>query len=1020
MQIINTLQRDWESEQVTSRNRLAAHTPMRSHSSELAALNEEASNRVLSLNGEWAFELYARPEEVPASFASEGAKALTIQVPGNWQLQGFDKPIYTNVKYPFPCTPPLVPQDNPTGCYSTTFTLPSDWQSNSQTRIVFDGVNSAFYIWCNGQAVGYSQDSRLAAEFDLTPYLQAGDNTLAVMVIRWSDGSYLEDQDMWWLSGIYRNVYLLNKPEQHLSDIRITPELDNRYENGAINLVVDTANADNCNIRTTLYDGNTVVASTTTAVGSAPMDEKGGYDNRTMIRLAVKMPKQWNAETPNLYRAVVTLVDANGQDIESEGYDVGFRIVEIKDGQLQLNGKALMIRGVNKHEHNPATGHYETVENLREHLILMKQHNFNAVRCSHYPHQPAFYQLCDRLGLYVVDEANIETHGMTPMRKLADDPLWINAFLERMMRMVSRDFNHPSIIIWSLGNESGYGAAHDAMYQWTKRTDPSRPVQYEGGCSDTPATDIICPMYARTHEDQPQQFFDKTKWALTKWIGEPNEHRPIILCEYAHAMGNSLGGFTEYWNAFRTYKRLQGGFIWDWVDQGLDKIDENGQHFWAYGGDFGDEINDRQFCINGLVFPDRTPHPTLFEAKRAQQPFTFELVARQPLTIKVNSELCFQRTDNHQLVWQVMGGDQVIANGEQTLAIAANGSAIMVLSDDTLTFSGELPRLNLAIVQPQATAWSQAGHEVARQQFMINASLLTAAPIAQLNAAATIVEVANGYQITAADSVWTVDSTSGQISSWLKAGKEQLLDAVKDNFYRAALDNDIGVSEVDRPDPNAWMPRWQRGGLEGLLHQCTLIETDLTQGILVSHHSYANPAQPEKTVLQSVWTHRFKQDGAVRIDISVAIDGDMPPLPRIGACLRLAEASNSISWFGRGPHENYPDRCLGADIAHWTQTVDAMHTPYIFPSDNGLRCDTKQLSVAQANVAGDFHFSVSRFGQARLNAASHTNELAADAGLYVYLDGYHMGVGGDDSWTPSVRPEYLLTADQYQWHFILS
>ncbi|MGO0308677.1 beta-galactosidase [Endozoicomonas acroporae] len=1016
------MQRDWESPQITARSRLASHTPMSSWRSEPQALADNASDSVLSLDGQWAFALYDSPEQVPETFSREGSDPTqTITVPGNWQLQGFDKPIYTNVKYPFPCNPPRVPVTNPTGCYSTTFTLPEQWQEDSQTRVIFDGVNSAFYLWCNGKSVGYSQDSRLAAEFDLTPYLQAGENRLCAMVIRWSDGSYLEDQDMWWLSGIYRSVRLLNKPHQRMVDIRVTPDLDDRYEHGKLTIVADTRNADDLAIRATLYLAKDVIATTTSAIGTAPMDEKGGYNDRTCLQLDINHPQKWSAEAPNLYRVVVTLTDPqSNSDIESEAYDVGFRKVEIKDGLLQLNGQPLMIRGVNKHEHNPATGHFETVDDVREHLILMKQHNFNAVRCSHYPHQPAFYQLCDRLGLYVVDEANIETHGMTPMRKLADDPMWANAFLERMMRMVARDFNHPSIIIWSLGNESGYGAAHDAMYQWTKRTDPSRPIQYEGGCSDTPATDIICPMYGRTDQDQPQQFLGKNKWALTKWVGMPNETRPIILCEYAHAMGNSLGGFAEYWDAFRKHPRLQGGFIWDWVDQGLDKFDDNGQHFWAYGGDFGDQINDRQFCINGLVFPDKTPHPALFEAKRAQQPFTFELVATRPLTVKVTSEACFCSTDNHQLVWQLMAGEEALVAGEVTLNIAPHSSELLVLSEQSLTINGKQPRLDLSIIQPEATDWSEAGHEVARQQFMLTGSLINQAVTPRLPTSAVINEADSSFTVNAAENSWTIDRNNGQLVSWVKDGKEQLLTPLADNFYRAPLDNDIGVSEVDRPDPNAWMPRWERAGLNNLQHRCLLVECDAEKGLVLSHHGYFHPEQPEKEILRSVWTYQFAANGSARIDIEVTVDGDMPPMPRIGACLRLKEQPAQVNWFGRGPHENYPDRKLSADIGHWEQSLKAMHTPYIFPSDNGLRCDTQALMLGDIRVTGQFHFSVSPYGQAQLARATHTHELQEEKGIFVYLDGFHMGIGGDDSWTPSVRPEYLLTQPMYQWSFELS
>ncbi len=400
-------------------------------------------------------------------------------------------------------------------------------------------MSSAFHLFCNGRWVGYSQDSRLPAEFDLTPYLQSGRNRLAVLVLRWSDGSYLEDQDMWWLSGIFRSVSLLHKPSRHLMDMRVTPELDACYRDGRLKIALQVANGAGLSVEANLYDGSERVATLRQPIGTQAIDEKGAYDDRAELWLDVAAPRKWSAETPHLYRLTLTLLDEQGQAIESEACDVGFRVVEICGGLLRVNGQPLLVRGANRHEHHPAKGYAIDRATMERDLLLMKRHNFNAVRCSHYPNHPDFYRLCDRLGLYVVDEANLETHGMTPMGRLARDPAWSNAFLERATRMVARDFNHPSIIIWSLGNESGYGPAHDAMYGWIKRSDPSRPVQYEGGGADTPATDIICPMYARTHQDQP--FPAVPKWALAKWIGLPDEHRPLILCEYAHAMGNSLG-----------------------------------------------------------------------------------------------------------------------------------------------------------------------------------------------------------------------------------------------------------------------------------------------------------------------------------------------------------------------------------------------------------------------------------------------------------------------------------------------
>ncbi|AMO58550.1 beta-D-galactosidase [Endozoicomonas montiporae] len=1020
------IRRDWENPEITSWNRLKAHSPLQSWSSEASALNGVTSDRKISLNGDWDFSLFPSPEAVPASFPENGvAESGTIKVPGNWQTQGHDKPIYTNVKYPFPCKPPFVPEENPTGCYSTTFQLPEDWEAGSQTRIIFDGVNSAFYLWCNGAMVGYSQDSRLAAAFDLSPYLQSGENRLCVMVIRWSDGSYLEDQDMWWLSGIYRSVSLLNKPASHITDVRITPDLDHARNQGSLNIVVDTCQSEDLSVRTTLYSGQTVVCTRTEPVGTRPVDEKGGFDDRCFIELDIASPKLWSAEEPNLYRLTVTLIDTtSGKAIETEAYNVGFRKVEIKDGLLTLNGSPLMIRGVNKHEHNPATGHFETVEDVREHLLLIKQNNFNAVRCSHYPHQPAFYELCDELGLYVVDEANIETHGMKPMGKLADDPRWLSAFMERTTRMVARDFNHPSIIIWSLGNESGYGAAHDAMYQWIKRTDPSRPVQYEGGGANTAATDIICPMYARTDQDLPQPWFDAPKWALNKWVGKPNENRPVILCEYAHAMGNSLGGFAEYWEAFRKHEQLQGGFIWDWVDQGLDKYDDNGKHYWAYGGDFGDEINDRQFCINGLVFPDKTPHPTLFEAKRAQQPFTFELTEGDSLTLDVISEYCFVETDNHRLHWELVAGKETgiegerLASGEVDLNIAP-GKRQQITIDRSAIGNGALPRLNIVIKQPEATAWSQAGHEVACQQFMLREPLtVNRSPVSRKTA--VISETQTDYAITAGNSQWLLSKEKGQLTSWIKDDKEQLLSPLQDNFFRAPLDNDIGVSEVDRPDPNAWMARWQRAGLFDLVHRCAGTHCDHERGTVIAHHEYFAHEQAKHPVIKTSWTYQFTVDGEADIAVEVQLDPSLPPLPRVGASLRLKQKPDVVTWLGRGPHENYPDRKLSADFGVWSETPAAMHTPYIFPSENGLRCDTRHMSLGDATVKGDFHFSVSPYGQAQLARALHTNELEECEGLFVYLDGFHMGIGGDDSWSPSIRPEYQLKASFYQWQFELS
>jgi beta-galactosidase len=1011
-------QRAWQTPDITSQHRMPVHTPLSSWRDADAAKIDAVSDAILSLDGTWQFALFDSVEAVPNAWPAPLPNMSDMMVPGHWQLQGFDHPIYTNVQFPFPCNPPIVPDGNPTGCYQRVFAIPATWSSEEQIRIIFEGVDSAFHLWCNEQWVGYSQDSRLPAEFDLSRFIVAGQNTLSVLVLRRCDGSYMEDQDMWNMSGIYRSVRLLAKPRSRMTDLRTTATLDDRYEEGLLKLEIQTESAENCFVAVALYDLEDVsqpaVLQDSYPVGTPHIDEKGAYADRCHLSIPVSCPKQWSAECPALYRVTVTLLDAKHQPIETEAYDVGFRSIEIISGQLCVNGQPLLVRGVNKHEHDPATGHSESLALVEQDLRLMKQNNFNAVRCSHYPHQPGFYRLCDRLGLYVVDEANIETHGVTPMSRLANDPMWANAFLERMTRMVSRDFNHACIILWSLGNESGYGAVHDAMYQWTKRIDPSRPIQYEGGGSDTYATDIICPMYARTDSETLQHRDLGNKPSLNKWVGFADEERPIILCEYAHAMGNSLGNFSDYWDMFREHRRVQGGFIWDWVDQGLNKTTEEGVAYWAYGGDFGDEINDRQFCINGLVFPDRTPHPTLFEAKRCQQPFTARLHNNQGVTVTIASEHLFRASDNERLHWAFVTQNQTFGQDSIALNLPARTAEKFHL-EAAFPQLTEPCWLNVWITQVSETPWSDAGHEVARWQFAAPSQLATL-PTPQAKYL-EINEGLNGFEVTAGPSIWHLNRTSGLIDSWTKNGAEQLVAPILDHFFRAPLDNDIGTSQANHADKYSWLARWQEAGIFDLQHRCLDIRVDHKAGLLEVDHGHYHK---DKLQIKTCWQHRFTSNGEMTVSINVRVEGDMPPLPRVGASFRSTQVANEVSWFGRGPHENYPDRMASADFGTWQQSIESMHTDYIFPSENGLRCDVSAMTLGNLHVAGQFNFSVSKYGQTKLAAARHTHDLTPEAGLYVYIDGYHMGVGGDDSWTPSVKPAFRLDASRYHWAFSLS
>lgn len=1015
---------DWENQTITQRNVLNAHTPYHAYASIEQALSNQDSTNQLSLNGEWKFTLFDRPESVEENMVDsdfdDSAWSL-ITVPSNWQLQGHDRPIYTNIKYPFADNPPKVPAENPTGVYRRVFNYS---QQPGKTIITFDGVNSAFHLWCNGRWVGYGQDSRLPKEFDLAPYLVDGENQLTVMVIRWSDGSYLEDQDMWWLSGIFRDVTLTQKPVSYLLDVDINTDLDALYRDAKLKVTTSIANvAQGQQVQVSLFDaeGFPVVEHVAGLPNSRFVDEKGKWADKTFHQITVANPDKWSAESPTLYRVVVTLVDSENNLLDCEAYNIGFRQVEISDGLLKLNGKPLLIRGVNRHEHHPELGHAVDRESMIADIKLMKQFNFNAVRTAHYPNHPLWYDLCDQYGLYVVDEANIETHGQFPMSRLSNDPSWLHAYSERVTRMVERDKTHPSIIIWSLGNESGIGYNHHALYQWIKQRDPSRPVQYEGGGSNTAATDIIVPMYARVENDQINPLAPDVvpKIAIKKWLSLPNETRPLILCEYAHAMGNSLGSFADYWQAFREYPRLQGGFIWDWVDQGISKIDENGTHYWAYGGDFGDTINDRQFCINGLIFPDRTPHPTLFEAKQAQQFHQISLLSQQPLTVSITSEYLFTQTEDEEIRWELLEQGRVVAVQNEPLQLEPMASAQFSAPEFDYAYQpGKEYLVNVLIVKQQATEWSEVGHIISKAQFNYTQVQRLIVPGINQSGCPQYEETESTLIITCGDQTLLVEKETGQISQWLIKGATCLASPIKDNFYRAPLDNDIGTSEANHMDPNSWIALWRGIGLGQWHHQCARLTFNPAQDALriEAEHHYRHEQHLQ---MISTWNYTIYADGEVCIDVALNVAPNLPSLARIGLELALADVPEQVSWYGRGPHENYPDRLLSAHLGQYQAEVDEMFTPYIFPSDSGLRCDVRQSQVGKLHIKGQHHLQVCRYTLENLAQASHTNELQDSEVCWIRLDHRHMGVGGDDSWTPSVHDEFRLLANHYRYQLVL-
>lgn len=1039
--------RDWENPSVARVNCLDSHPTFYRWRSLSEARNGAPSSSLRVLNGLWQFSHFNRPEDVPESWlTTDLPDAVCQNVPSCWQMANnpqWDKPVYLNVRYPFPTNPPFVPEENPTGCYSTTFTLTDSERDRERISIRFDGVSSAYHLWCNGVWVGYAQDTRMPAEFDLTDYLQTGENRLAVMVLRWSDGAYLEDQDMWLLSGIIRDVTLIRQPQTHITNIELETSLNALYTAGVLEARV-SANidilhpelAENYQVNVALWQGETLIAEQRERFGNVIFDDNGAYCEQSVVRLPVSAPQLWSAECPNLYRAVISLHHCGGELIEAEAFDVGFREVKIDKGLLKVNGKALLIRGVNRHEHHADRGPTVTEEDMLQDIMLMKKHNFNAVRCSHYPNYERWYQLCDRYGLYVIDEANLEGHGCTPMARLANDPQWLNAFMDRATRMVRRDRNHPSIIIWSLGNESGYGSAHAAMYNWIRQTDPGRPIHYEGGGANTPATDIICPMYARVEKDLDCP--SGTRWGLKKWIGLPGEDRPLIMCEYAYAIGNALGDFDRYWKAFREYPRLQGGFIWDWADRPLRR-QENDRAWYVYGGDYGEQQHDLQYCMSGLVFPDRTPHPTLFEAQHAQQFFQFDLISQQPLVVRVHSEYLFRHADNEYLRWNIALNGIELLTGVADLALAPEGYVDITLREalPVVQQPGEL-WLNLSVHQRHATPWAEEGYRVAWEQFALSGALIELTPATeQSHIPAELQWQGENAQIACGQQRWQFNRASGWLEQWWINNEPQLLSPVTDDFLRAPTGVDLSHREVpinehlglrqlctvlfeegvDVPDtPESWAVYWYQAGMFTPRIACTQFSAQqLPDGVEVkTTHVWRNAQDEILYISRKTW--RVDAQDSLQVGVQVELSPHIKSVARIGLRTQLRHIAERAQWLGMGPEENYPDRQSAAQFGLWESALNDLHTPYIFPMENGLRSHLRNLEYGNLRISGDdFHFALSRYSREQLTRTTHRHLLQEEEGVWLTLDARHMGVGGDDGWSLCIPDERLLGQRKYTY-----
>lgn len=1004
---------DWENPMMIGQNKEPPHCTLIPYSDQEKAINGDryTSKFYKSLNGKWKFNWVKKPADRPIDFYKvdyDVSKWDEMTVPSNWQMEGYGIPIYTNVKHPwsvYRANPPYIPHDyNPVGSYRRTFTIPYSW-NNRQVFLVFEGVKSAFYVWVNGNKVGYSQGSMTPAEFNITSYLLSDNNTLAVEVYRWSDGSYLEDQDMWRFSGIYRDVYLFSTPKVHIRDFWARTELDKDYVDAVLNVRVKVRNYSNENfsdyrVEVSLFDVD--IKPVYAEPISKRVSVKAGSEVTLELEKTITNPKKWSSEHPNLYTLIVMLKGPQGKTIEVESNRIGFRKVEIKDGQMLVNGMPILIKGVNRHEHDPDRGRAISLEWMITDIKLMKQFNINAVRTSHYPDNPKWYDLCDEYGLYVHDEINIESHAFSwGDDRFTKDQKWKAAFLDRCISMVERDKNHPSVIIWSLGNEAGFGPNHVTMAKWIHNNDPTRPVTYRY-VEDPEVTDI-----ANTDYHSPEELLEIGK--------NQRDKRPFIMEEYAHAMGNSTGNLKDYWDVIEKYKRLQGGYIWDWADQGLRRKTEEGEEYWGYGGDFGDEPNDGNFCINGLVFPDRTPQPALWEVKKVYQYIKIKSIDLKNGKVEIINKYDFTNLNEFEGFWQIKEDDKVLQKGTlPRLDIAPKESKVITIPfDKPVLTPGSEYWFIISFRLSENTSWASKGHEVAWEQFKVpfnvpDNPILKLEDIPELE----LTESDNEAIIDGKDFKLVFSKKEGTIASFKYKGIELMKSGPTPDFWRAPIDNDIGNGMPDS------LGIWRNAGRDRQIREVTIKKVK-PQIVRIKVSAIIPTGESRYESIYDVYG-----SGDIVIENKFAQSGGLPDLPRFGIEMTIPGEFNYFSWYGRGPHETYWDRKTGAAVGVYEGTVDEQYVPYIFPQENGNKTDVRWVSLANNDGIGLLGIgipllsvSAHHFTHDDLEKANHTYELKRRDDIYINLDYKQMGIGGDDSWGAWPHPEYTLTSKRYSYKF---
>ncbi|HUY01357.1 MAG TPA: glycoside hydrolase family 2 TIM barrel-domain containing protein [Candidatus Deferrimicrobium sp.] len=1021
---------DWENSEMIGENKELAHCTLIPYPNRDLALNNipEKSKFYIGLNGNWKFHWVKRPADRPIDFWKldyDDSNWKEISVPSNWEMQGYDIPIYLNYAYPPSLKswrPPRIDHNNnPVGSYRTEFQIPEDWRDH-QVFIHFLGVMSAFYIWVNGEKIGYSQGSMEPAEFNITKVVKPGRNLLTVEVYRWSDGSYLEDQDMWRFSGIYRDVFLFATPKIHIRDFYVHCELDEHYIDAKLHIKAkihkySEQEIEKYTLSMTLLDDEKNPISTD-PLAIAIFSIRASQEEIINLSKEIKGPMKWTAETPYLYHLVLELKTPQGEILEVEHCRFGFRSVEIQDRQILINGQRLFIKGVNRHEHDPDHAHAISYERMREDIKLMKQFNINAVRTSHYPNHPLFYDLCDEYGLYVLDEANVESHGLR--NKLPkSNPKWTKAVVDRMVRMVERDKNHPCIFMWSLGNEAGNGKNFIKMREAALAIDPTRPIHYEGDY-ELKVSDVFSSMYTpipaliKSGELRSHRIYI-IHWANAKKFRD----KPRLLCEYAHAMGNSVGGFQEYWDVIEKYDNMVGGFIWDWVDQGLRKKDSaTGKEFWAYGGDYGDKPTDRNFCINGLVLPDRQPSPALYEVKKVHQFIKVYPIDLLTGRLKVYNKYSYISLDFAEIFWELTENGVIIQEGKLEPLSLPPKTQQEVIIPFTPPKLNPLVKYYLKIIfkLKNDAIWASKGHEVAWDQFelpfeKIPPEMLDTKSLPPVN----LMESEESFLVTGIDFIAKIGKKSGGIESFIFRGTELISAPLVPNFWRAFTDNDLGLAKFF-PILGLFQKGWKKATKK------RRVKSIFTNKIADNIIQIFVQSKMSRIRTHNI-TYTFYGSGDIIVENLVTPCREMI---KFGMQLQIPNSFKNLTWYGRGPHENYWDRKTGAAIGIYSKSINEFTHNYVRPQENANRCDIRWIAVTNKDNMGLFisdvggtllSISAWPYTLEDLEKAKHVHELSERDTITLNIDYKQRGVGTDFLFASPLKEYRFKSRQHYAYKF---